>query len=337
MNSKPILSILMPVYNSATYLRQAIESVLAQDYQDFELLLLDDGSTDESVEILRSIKDTRLRILVDGQNLRQPYRYNQGVRLAQGKYIAIMHSDDIALPARFATQIAFLEKNPTYDMLGSFAKIIQGENLTTRHIGTAGEGQLLQLFCLFNSPFIHPTMLFRREVLEQNPYNTSFTTAEDYELWSRLLAKYKAINIPKSLLQLRIHPLKNAKRHKQQQLENIIQIVRAQSKQLGIKYQDDWENCTKWVSNSYLDALTKVELKMVESYLLALHRSLLNTQKFQAKNIENVLAQTWLRVCMKSGKNGLGVWWMYLQSPLSSKHSGLQAMAKLFVKCLLRM
>lgn len=334
---RPTVTILMPVFNSQRYLKAAIDSILEQSYTDFELLLLDDGSTDGSLTILNNIKDKRVHVLADGQNLRQPSRYNQGVQLAQGKYIAIMHADDIALPNRLEVQVAFLEANPDYDLVGSKVSLIYENKRSKRLMGLDKEGDYLRLFNLFNCAFIHPTVLCRKEVLEQIPYAPSFTTAEDYELWSRILPKYKAANIAMPLLAYRVHSQKNAKRHKTQQLLNVATIVKRQLTDLGISYAPEWEQCSQWVSNSYLDALTQQELGEVEQYLLTIQAELLANSHFQAAIVRQCVADTWLRVCMKSSRTGMKVGGMYLRSPLSSRNRwNIKKSGLLAVKCLLR-
>lgn len=331
---QPLVSVLMPIYNSEVYIVAAVQSILQQTYSNFELLLLDDGSTDNSLALVQAISDSRIRIITDGKNLRQPQRYNQGVALAHGKYIAIMHADDIALPERLDWQVKALEQKPEYDLVGSLAYVTYGERSSNRKIGVMGMGEYLRLYTLFNCPFLHPTLLFRKEVLEQHPYRLDYTTAEDYELWARILAQHQAVNLPIPLLRVRIHAQKNAKRHKQQQLLNVQMIVQNQLEALGLTYLAAWENCTKWVSNSYLEALTIPQLNEVAQYLLAIQNALLNSQQFPPHIVQKCVQDTWVRVCMKSSSNGIATLKTYFNSSLANKN--LVVGSKLLAKCLFR-
>src|SRR5690606_28917246 len=112
---EPLVTVFMPVYNSEQYIREALESILNQTYQNLDILLVDDGSTDRSVEIIKSYQDTRIRLIQNEKNMGIPYTRNVGLKEAKGKYIAIMDSDDIAVSNRIERQIQYLETNPHID------------------------------------------------------------------------------------------------------------------------------------------------------------------------------------------------------------------------------
>ena len=118
MSNLPSISVVLPIYNGATTLSKAIRSVLGQTFRHYELVLLDDGSTDDSLDIAKTFSDPRIRVIHDGANYGLAYRLNQGIDLAQGRYIARMDQDDICFPERLAKQFEFLESHPGIDLLG---------------------------------------------------------------------------------------------------------------------------------------------------------------------------------------------------------------------------
>lgn len=336
MTSTPVVSILMPVYNGKKYLAEAINSILEQSYTDFELLVLDDGSTDGSLELVRNIKDKRIRLIADGQNLQQPKRYNQGVQLARGKYIAIMHADDIALPERLRKQVNFLDSQPEYDIVGTKVCFFNEAGRYTRSTGVAKQGEYLQLYCLFNCPFFHPTLLFRKQVLEEHPYREDFTTAEDYELWSRILRWHKGANLNEILLHYRIHSSNNSRRKNKQQLENIKQIWRQLFAYWQLPIDEAELDIHLLCSQSYHAPLSIVQLASVERWLLHIRKIVLEKNTWKAAWINQLLYSTWLAVCKKSSKHGWRVMAIFWGSSISKMGFDMQEIGILTLKCVLK-
>lgn len=202
----PTISVIMPVYNGEKYLREAIDSVLAQTYTNFELLIINDGSTDKSKEIILSYHDPRIRYIENEKNLKLIATLNRGVALSQGDLIARMDADDVCLPNRFEKQVAFLNKHSDVDLCGSWAIRIDGEGKTTGRIKNIDASELLRCAVYFTCPFVHPTVMIRSHVLKANFYNPNFPDVEDTELWHRLgLQGCRMANIPRYLLKYRWH------------------------------------------------------------------------------------------------------------------------------------
>lgn len=199
----PRVSVLLPVYNGAAYLKESIDSILNQSYRDFELIVLNDGSIDDSRKIVQSYRDTRIRY-VEHPNVGLPATLNRGLELAQGEIIVRQDQDDISLPARIARQVERLDLDPKLGLVGCWATIVNmaGRPDGRMHRHPQGYGAL-QIEVLFDSPFVHSAVAMRREVLEGlGGYCTdrSRQPPEDYELWSRLLREYRAENVPEPLL-----------------------------------------------------------------------------------------------------------------------------------------
>lgn len=202
----PCISVIMPVYNCEHYLREAIDSILAQTFTDFELLIIDDGSTDRSIEIARSCTDDRIHVLSE------PHRglvatLNKGLALARGTYVARMDADDISSPRRFARQIALLESHADVVLVGCCARCIDTEGRAAgNYVMPPPEGRSLAVALCGSNQFVHGSIMARREaILSVGGYRREFLTAEDYDLWLRLGEIGCIVNIPQWLYQLRIH------------------------------------------------------------------------------------------------------------------------------------
>lgn len=193
----PLISVIMPVYNAETYLAEAIESILNQEFTDFEFLILNDGSADRSIDIIRSYDDPRIIVCNSDVNKGLIFQLNRGIKTSRGKYIARMDADDISLPARLKTQIDFLENNPQYGLCGTWFKAIGNLNTIFETPRAFAE---IKLALYFYNPFCHPTIVIKRELLvENNILYRDLLHAEDYLLYIDLLDKCKMANIPEVL------------------------------------------------------------------------------------------------------------------------------------------
>lgn len=198
----PKITVLLPVYNGAADVEQAVLSILAQTYTDFELLIINDGSKDNSAEILARLHDPRIR-LVHQENMGLAATLNRGIALARGRYIARQDQDDLSLPTRLDKQWAYLESNPDCALLGTRAEIWVGDTRSDRmHDHPIEYGHIL-FDMLFDNPFVHSSIMMRRDAVVQiGSYSTdpSRQPPEDYELWSRLARRFKVANLPDRLL-----------------------------------------------------------------------------------------------------------------------------------------
>ncbi|HRZ42495.1 MAG TPA: glycosyltransferase family 2 protein [Bacteroidales bacterium] len=202
----PVLSIMMPVYNGARYLRPAVESLLHQTFTDFELIVVDDGSTDNSMEIVASFSDPRIRILRNGDNRGIVYSRNRALAEARGRYLASFDADDIAHPRKFERQIRFLEEHPDFGMVGCRVYHIDavGARLKSRWRLGAGAAMIPALQ-LFRAYFIQSAVVYRREALPEGGYAEGFDIGEDYRMYYDVSQRYRAMNLPEYLLYYRIH------------------------------------------------------------------------------------------------------------------------------------
>jgi glycosyltransferase involved in cell wall biosynthesis len=202
--SNPLISVILPTYNGGEYLAEAIESILNQSIADFELIAIDDGSTDSSLAVLKSYesKDCRIKVITR-PNKGLANTLNEALFLARGKWIARMDQDDIALPLRFEKQLDYLKFSGA-DIVGSWVKRFGAKDNRTVMLPQSDDA--IRMALLFESPFAHPAVMMRAELAQELGYNHKWDKAEDYDLWVRAaIAGWKMANVPEILLLYRVH------------------------------------------------------------------------------------------------------------------------------------
>ena len=186
----------IPVYNAGKYLKNAIDSVLSQTYSNLEILITMDGATDNSLDIIKSFNDKRIRLIADEENRGIAFRLNQQVRMARGSFFARMDADDIMFPDRIEKQLKFMAGNPDVDVTGGQAIVIDQDNaiLGFRHSDTNISSSLIRKKILF----IHPTAFGRTGWFLKHPYLTELDGVEDYYLWNSTFSesRFHILNYP---------------------------------------------------------------------------------------------------------------------------------------------
>ncbi|HWZ16328.1 MAG TPA: glycosyltransferase [Mucilaginibacter sp.] len=212
------VSVLMPVYNSEKYLHEAIESILNQTFQDFEFLIIDDASTDKSIEIIRSYADARITLIQKPVNTGYTESLNLGIGISKGEYIARMDSDDISLPTRLEKQIVFMQQNPSIILSGTNFEVLPTKEIVI----TPSNHEDIKVGLLNQSCIAHPTVMLRKKALSDNDirYDTADEPAEDYNLWVRLCKIGLLANLDEVLLRYRVHPDQTSHVQKALQEEN---------------------------------------------------------------------------------------------------------------------
>ncbi len=254
LDTAPLVSVLMPVHNCAQFLRESVTSILEQSYTNFEFIIVDDGSTDDGDYYLKSISDSRVKLLRNSQNLGVVNSLNYGLAASNGKYIARMDGDDISLKTRLETQVRFLEKHSETVVVGSFIENIDrlgnALGLSTYPTEDADIREALKT----GAPFAHPSTLIRRSALASvGGYRRQFVCAEDYDLWLRLAEVGRLHNLSNVLLRYRNHPQSTTvKSAYQVRLGVLIAQMSAQHRLSG---RADPIEPDKLLSNSDLDRL----------------------------------------------------------------------------------
>jgi glycosyltransferase involved in cell wall biosynthesis len=203
----PQLSVLMTVYNAGAFLDAALDSVLAQDFTDFEFIIVDDGSTDDSVARIRRRSDPRIRLHVSDRNLGQTPALNIGLSLCRGAYIARMDADDVCLPGRFATQVAYLDAHPDIGILGAAMWLIDAAGRRFAHAAQPLGDVALRWTSMTRNPFNHPTLVLRASLLAATGqlFDEQYGANQDYDLWDRLIPHTRIANLAVPVLGYRVH------------------------------------------------------------------------------------------------------------------------------------
>jgi glycosyltransferase involved in cell wall biosynthesis len=203
-SDRPLISVAMPVYNGEQFLPDAIDSILGQTFTDFELIIINDGSTDKSLELLFEYQKLDSRIsLITRENRNLVATLNQMIDLAKGQWFARMDQDDIALPFRFERQLKWLEQTEA-DICGTWVESFgAGKKRILKHPQT---DEALKMELLFGSSFAHPTVFMKTKLLRQMRYDENWESCEDYDLWERAARRgWKMTNVPEVLLRYRQH------------------------------------------------------------------------------------------------------------------------------------
>lgn len=217
--SSPLVSVILPVYNAEDYVQDSIQSVLYQTFTDFEIIIINDGSTDKSESKILQFTDSRIRYIKNEVNLKLIATLNLGLELARGKYIARLDADDIALPDRFAKQVDFLERYPDYGLIGSFATLFGNDTGILEYVR---EDLTIRYALLTHNPFIHSTVMFRNLIIKNNKlyYDNKQIHVEDYDLWLKILSFTKGKILPEYLVNYRLHSEQISSIYKDVQIHN---------------------------------------------------------------------------------------------------------------------
>jgi glycosyltransferase involved in cell wall biosynthesis len=206
-------------------------SILNQNYEQFELFIIDDCSTDGTIEAINFINDHRITIIKKPTNTGLTHSLNIGIELAKGKYIARMDGDDISLLDRFEKQINYMESNPDIIICGGGYEIINSDN---KYQPSLSNGELL-FEMIDHCPFVHPAIMMRRDILERYnvKYDPAYEPAEDYKMWIELSKYGKIANIPEILIKYRVHENQTSNKRVKQQMEIANKIALSQVKRLS--------------------------------------------------------------------------------------------------------
>ena len=275
----PMVSVLMPVYNGMPYLPLAVESILKQTFTDFEFIIVNDCSTDSSIEYLQSLQDTRI-VLVDlPRNLGVTGALQAGMKRVRGKYVARLDADDIAKPHRLQTQVNYMEHNPEIGLLGCSIEQIDSSGKVLKHINLSKDDLEIRWRMLFKNSFFHSTVIFRHSLILEHRLNYRLKYGEDYQLWVEMLQFCKGTISSDELIQYRKHQQSWTFNKSKQQLDSQLQTGVNQIKNLTQANDDTIKILIEWVrfnkvSNADLVITKKLFIDLVNSFIMQ-HRSII--------------------------------------------------------------
>jgi glycosyltransferase involved in cell wall biosynthesis len=305
-----LVTVCIPVYNRATFIGQAIESVLAQDFTGFELLLIDDGSTDDSIAAIRRFNDGRIRLESNDGNRGIPYTRNRGLELARGAYIAWLDSDDWMAPRRLARQVRYLDRHPDVTLLGGWLR--RFDDATGRYFGIQTKPlvhEQLRATLLFRTSHANTTVMGRTAALREVGHRLEFAEGEDHDLMIRLSGRGRFANLPWILAYQREHPGRITKSSRAKLLLAKYRLIDMQLRNLGIvASQPD-------LARHYL--LTRIKagdwaaepdyLRWAALWLHGLLEANRQTRVYSQRALAGIVAQTWIETCARGVRTlGLG-------------------------------
>ena len=291
----PKISILMPVFNGEEYIFSAIHSMLKQTYGNFELIVINDASTDGTIEVINSIEDPRIRILNLEKNSGIVSALNAGLDISRGEFIARMDADDISRPERLAAQVQYLENHTEVGLVGSWIKCFGSSIQPFIHrYPLANDG--IECRLLFENPFAHSTVLFRKSVVDahQLKYEPDYQYVEDWKLWAQMKRYTKFSNLPIPLVEYRIG--EKGDKYREFQNSQKAKVISENCFDVNFPYKA-----------IHFDMLNKNRNALMEcaDYLYELRKANLNSRSFKSSVFDRELSQLWVKSCLSLGKIGI--------------------------------
>lgn len=304
MNS-PFVSVLMPIFNGDVFLGEALESILKQSYTNYEFLIIDDGSTDKTPNLLKRYEsnDKRIKIISHKKNLGIVISLNEGIKRAKGKYILRMDADDIAYPNRFDEQISFMESNPRVGVCGTWIKVLTNKPYVWRSPTNDAD---IKTSLFFESVIAHPSACIRTSALKQSglKYDQKYIYVEDYHLWVNLSKNWELANVPIPLLEYRSHSMQTSAVKGQKQSQNLLILKSTLLKSLYPEAKNDDFNL-HLKAMGWPVATTFHELSKLRDW----YKLLINQNKklsiYPERKFAYKIAEKWVGVCHLAKTLGL--------------------------------
>jgi GT2 family glycosyltransferase len=308
------LTVLMSVHNGAEYLTEALDSILRQTCPEFELIVVDDGSTDGSADLVAARFDPRVRLL------RQPSRkglaaaLNLGLAHAEGEYVARMDADDISLPQRLEKQLAFMDANPDIGICGTWMEAFSEGSATPWRVPVKHN----EIHCrlLFESVLYHPTVMLRKALLDKHGlrYDTHYLQCQDYEFWNRCARLFKVANLGEVLLRYRIHSESIGSRRRQEKLATASRVRKRLLAELGLSPSAEemviHDALAIWVTPA-----NREFLKRTHAWLLRLQAANREQAIYPEPAFSAMLAERWYHACEQASPLGMTALRAWADSP----------------------
>ena len=283
--NNPLVSVVMAVYNGEAYLREAILSVLNQTYTNFEFIIVNDASTDNTVKIIEEFQDKRIKLIHNATNLRLAASLNRGIQAAKGKYILRMDADDICFPTRIERQVSHMEKHPEIGI--AFGDVLKFSNRRTLPEIDTNERkpEYIRATLLFFNTVYHNNVIMRREIFKEYEYTLQYTVAEDMELWLKVTDRYPIVKVRGGMALYRIHKEQSSQVYRKKQLEQEIQMKKPYLERLLGPVTE--EECEIHSKVSYRK--TQLPISKLQMWLTKLKQGNLKTHIYNQKVFEQVL------------------------------------------------
>lgn len=307
----------MPVYNAAAHLAAALDSLLAQTFAEFELIALDDASTDGSDALLAAYaaRDARLQVVRGERNAGVIARLNQGFELARGRYLARMDADDICMPERLARQVALLDAQPGVAVCGSWVATFGDAPARVERYPIADAAIRCEL--LFRNVLAHPACMLRAAIVRREAlrYDSAFEHAEDYAMWLRLAEHGALANIPEVLLRYRVHAAQIGQRQRAAQNAAAARVRVLLLRALGLEPSAAEQTAHEALSTARFTP-TRALVAAADAWLQRMLAANQRAGTYAEPELRRAIGRRWYTLCRLSAALGPWVWWQFQRSPL---------------------
>lgn len=293
----------MAVYNGETYLREAIDSILEQTYTNFEFIIINDGSTDDTAKILATYTDIRMRVIDAEKNCGLIDSLNKGIAAAKGEYTARIDADDIAMPERLAKQVAYLQENPEIVLLGSGATLMKANQEFICDTYYQHEQPCIPTHLLFRNIFIHSSIIVKTEILASIKFDKDYYLAEDYIVWVKIAEKYQTASVRESLVKHRLHDTNITKLKYDRHIATVHQIHNYQLKKLDIEASPE-QLLLHWKLGNYQFESSINYLQQASQWLLLLIKQNRKLNIYPKNCFENRVLLLWVDACLANKSLG---------------------------------
>ncbi len=312
----PKVSVFMPVYNAGIDLIEAVQSILDQTFTDFEFVIVNDGSTDNSIELLQQFNDNRIRIVNNDENKGLIASLNIGLDLCVGEYIVRMDQDDISLPTRIEKQVEFMNQHPEYGLIGSWFQDF-GDNIKSKLVCYSSDDTQIRIRHLYQTHISHPTALLRNSVIKEHnlKFDPAFVHGEDYEFWVRMSSYCKLSNIPELLVLKRDHIHNITNKYAQTMQDTCAKVKLKQFHQMGLElHVDDVNLYSKFADGDW--AFNFEEMDTLTQLLEKIKRANEQSGFLIPNKYNNYLAAKLFHLCYNNTAIGKQGWNIFQSSSL---------------------
>ena len=320
-NLSPRVSVVVPMYNREGYIAQALESMLAQSFEDFELIVIDDGSSDRSVEIVTGYDDSRIRLVRNECNMGISRTRNRGLELARGEYLAVMDSDEVSRPDRLMRQVRFLDRRSDIDVVGSWARQIRDDGTLTPKLKRRPlKPAEIDFWLTFRCAVLQYTMMGRTEAFRRYRYREEMQICDDHDLLLRMAPQCRFANIAQPLVWHRVHDTQSTthKRHRIR-LEQM-QIVSRRLSDWGVAHgESDLKRhfCLAHLKSWNVEPDQEF-LEWAESWLIKLRDAAMGADPRYNPVAARIAADLWAATCWHARRRvGSLIWRRFVSSSLS--------------------
>lgn len=331
----PKVSVITAVYNAGAYIEATVRSILGQSFGDFEYILVDDGSKDNSVDVIQQFSDPRIYLLLNDTNRGVIYSRNHAISVCNGQYIALTDADDVSLPERLAEQVKFLDAHPEIALVGTWQHFIggNGRRLSTKRRERHYSPEQCRAALLFRNFFGNSTLMFRREAIPNPAYSPTIPFSEDYNFILRISERNKVALLPRAMVLYRVHDGNYSRQFQGPYYDWARNLKGNLLRRLGLE-------ATEQQLDLHLDleaeaiTPTPASLEETHGWLETVLTANERCRIYDSGALKMVAANEWFESCQRASSLGYGTWRRFRNSALAScSQYGWAAQSKLFLRC----